>query len=189
MTDEERKLIEDGAELYKQPLDFCTHLYELLTDKSTFDRALRMFTRGQLQYADAIGDDAIDIAEVRRQLANNYAVRRYQANAERAATRRKFAFYDSCERAVLKVVQDGRLASVEFVLIDNGRFVAFGCQTPNGGGIYAAHNDHESFNWNLHEILCRMRNTNRAFYRRIKKMAFAEAASTFDMSQHTIRKQ
>ena len=78
----------------------------------------------------------------------------------------------------------------ETVFIKDGIIVAFGHFEPNQGGIYAANNPvMPDFRWQPHEALARLRNMNRAFYRKVKKAATASPREWFDFTGSTIRNE
>lgn len=161
---------------------FIQMLANKLTNPEHMNIAIRMFIQGTLPMSAIENNQAIDIPTIRHQIADAIWNRR-QAIAEHLAEQRRLSeYYSTCK--MLKA--DGQ-RGCHFVFIKDGHIVAFGAQTDKEGGVYAADNPvHQQFNWQPREHLARLRRFDKAFYKRIKKAAFADDRAFFDMTQNTI---
>ena len=57
---------------YDLPFDFVSQLWEKVTDKENFEKALQMFVAGTLKYNVATGNEPICIADIRKEVASNF---------------------------------------------------------------------------------------------------------------------
>lgn len=179
------------ASQYGLDVDFVHQLHEKVVDKENFARAVKMFADGTLPFDVATGDAPINIAELRHQVAQNLLVfRKHKAEKVRQAMeqqRKIVDYYNGCKRMTMAHAKNNRIR--ETVFIKDGIIVAFGHFEPNQGGIYAANNPvMPDFRWQPHEALARLRNMNRAFYRKVKKAATKSPREWFDFSNTTITK-
>jgi hypothetical protein len=71
----------------------------------------------------------------------------------------------------------------DVVFIKDGHLVAFAHFEPKQGGIYASNNEiMPNFKWTPRKWLGRLRQLNKAFYRDVKKAAFAGDKELFDFN-------
>lgn len=162
--------------------DFIDALASKLTDATHINCALRMFIRGQLPMDYITNADAIDLPAIRKQIADAIRERRQAMAKHLDETRRLSEYYSTCQ-----MIKANGERGCHFVFIKDGHIVAFGAQTDKEGGIYAANNPvHGEFKWTPNEHLARLRRFDKAFYKRIKKAAFADERAMFDMNQRTI---
>lgn len=171
----------DLATKYCLPLDFVKELHEKVIDKDNFERALRMFKDGTLKYEKATGKDPINIAEIRKEIAGNFRAMRNNIRQQMERQRKIVEYYNGC--AALKYDHKPKRGVCDVVFIKDGHLVAFAHFEPRQGGIYAANNEvMPNFHWNPHEHLARLRKLNKAFYREVKKAAFADDKGLFDFN-------
>lgn len=171
----------DLATKYCLPLDFVKELHEKVIDKDNFERALRMFKDGTLKYEKATGEDPINIAEIRKEIAGNFRAMRNNIRQQMERQRKIVEYYNGC--AALKYDHKPKRGVRDVVFIKDGHLVAFAHFEPRQGGIYAANNEvMPNFHWNPHEHLARLRKLNKAFYREVKKAAFADDKGLFDFN-------
>ncbi len=182
MNEQELKSL---ADKYKLDAAFVSQLYDKLTDKTTIEKALRMFVAGTLKYQVATGDEPIDIAAIRHEVAGNFQELRKRTAEFMKKQKKIHDYYDGC--LVLSRKINGNI--VDSVFLDNGKIVAFAHYEPKQGGIYMADNEvMPNFNWNPREALKRFRNIDKAFFKAIKKHATKEPISLFIFDDATIRK-
>lgn len=182
MNEQELKSL---AAKYKLDAAFVGQLHDKLVDKSTIEKALRMFVAGTLKYEVAVGKEPIDIAAIRSELAGNFQEVRKRAAEYMAKQKAIQAYYAGCLPISRKVNGD----ITDTVFIKDGKLVAFAHYEPRQGGIYMADNEvMPGFNWNPREALKSIRNRDRAFFKTIKKHATKEPLSLFIFDERTIRK-
>ena len=164
--------------------DFIDTLAAKLTNQEHLNCALRMFINGQLPLSTINDNDAIDIPTIRKQIADTIRERR-QAMAKHVAEYRRLSeYYSTCKMLAVEC-RNGQ----HYVFIKDGHIVAFGMERGDHreGGIYAAKNPVQGeFQWTPNEHLARIRRLDKAFYKRIKKAAFAEPQSMWKMDGRTI---
>lgn len=164
--------------------DFVDILSAKLVNPEHVNCALRMFIRGQLPMDYINNAEAIDLAAIRKQIADAIRERRTSIAKHVAETRRLSEYYATC-----RMLSTRGERGQHYVFIKDGHIVAFGAESGDRkqGGIYAAHNDvHGDFKWTPNEHLARIRRFDKAFYKRIKKAAFADDPAIFDMNHRTI---
>jgi len=176
---------ENLATRYGLPVEFVTELYEKVVDKNNFGRAVRMFTNGTMPYDMATGKEPINVAELRHKVATDLVTQRGDQKAKIAAAmeeqRKIVDYYNSCK--ALKYPTKPKNGVQDVVFIKGGHLVAFARFEPKQGGIYAANNEvMPNFKWNPHQWLGRLRKLNKAFYREMKKAAFADDRKLFDFN-------
>lgn len=177
----EEKNIESLATKYGLPIEFVQGLFDKIVDKENFERALRMFKDGTLKYEVATGEAPINVAEIRKEVASNFRGMRAKIQAQIEQERKIVEYYNGC--TMLKHHHKANKAVQEVVFIKDGHLVAFAHFEPKNGGIYAANNEvMPNFRWNPHQQLARLRNLNKAFYRQVKKSAFADPKEYFDFN-------
>ena len=178
MNEQELKAL---ASKYDLPTDFVSQLWENVTDKGNFEKALRMFVAGTLKYEDATSGKPICVADIRRDVAKNFRGLR-EAMHKRMERERAIAdYYAGCK--CIKYPMKHNKRPSECVFIKDGVIVAFAHFEPKQGGIYAADNDlMPNFNWHPHECLARLRKLDRAYYRAIKKNADKSPSEWFDFN-------
>lgn len=184
----EKMNFEALASKYGLTVDFVNQLHDKVVDKENFARAVKMFANGTLPYDMATGNDPINVAELRHQVATKmWEFRKNkEANIAKAMEQQRkiVEYYNNCTTLTLK-----NKGIRDVVFIKDGHLVAFGHFEPKQGGIYAANNEvMPNFRWNPHDCLARLRKMNKAFYRQVKKAAFAEDSALFKMDNKTIRK-
>lgn len=173
------------ANKYKLDSAFVSQLYDKLTDKTTIEKALRMFVAGTLKYQVATGDEPIDIAAIRHEVAGNFQELRKRTAEFMKKQKKIHEYYSGCLALSRKV--NGVI--IDSVFLDKGKIVAFAHYDSKQGGIYMADNEAmPAFNWNPREALKRLRNIDRAFFKAIKKHATKEPISLFTFDERTIRK-
>lgn len=178
MNEQELKAL---ASKYDLPTDFVSQLWENVTDKGNFEKALRMFVAGTLKYEDATSGKPICIADIRRDVAKNFRAL-HEAMHKRMERERAIADYYAGCKCVKYPMKHNKRPS-ECVFIKDGVIVAFAHFEPKQGGIYAADNDlMPNFNWHPHECLARLRKLDRAYYRAIKKNADKSPSEWFDFN-------
>lgn len=166
---------------YCLPLDFVKELHEKVIDKNNFERALRMFKNGTLKYEIATGKKPINIAEIRNEIAGNFHSVRNNVRQQMEQQRKVVEYYNGC--MALTYYHKPKRGIRDVVFIKDGHLVAFAHFEPKQGGIYAANNEvMPSFRWNPHEHLARLRKLNKAFYREVKKAAFADDKELFNFN-------
>ena len=184
MNEQELKAL---ASKYDLPTDFVSQLWENVTDKENFEKALRMFVAGTLKYEDATSGKPICIADIRRDVAKNFRGLR-EAMHKRMERERAIADYYAGFKCVRFPLEYNKRPE-ECVFIKDGVIVAFAHFDPKQGGIYAANNElMPNFNWHPHEHLARIRKQYRVFYRMVKKKADHSPREWFDFSETTVRK-
>ena len=72
--------LKDLAAKYNLDAAFVSQLHDKLVDKSTIEKALRMFIAGTLKYEVATGNDPVDIAAIRHEVAGNFQDLRKRRN-------------------------------------------------------------------------------------------------------------
>lgn len=175
---EQKMDLEAIAIQYELQIEFVEKLYSNVVDKENFIKAVKMFVNGTLPYEMAVGDNPINVAELRKQVAKNLVNSR-SILRERAMEKQReiVEYYSSCTCLKFKYQRFGKTTSsktiVEIVYIKNSEIVAFAHFENKKGGIYAANNQvMPNFRWNPHDCLARLRKLNKAFYRKVKKAAF-----------------
>lgn len=177
----ENQNLESLAAKYDLPMDFVNELWNKVVDKENFERALRMFKGGTLKYEIATGKAPINIAEIRKEIAGNYQAMRERVRAQMEQQRKIVEYYNGCK--TLRYPRKPKDGAQEVVFIKDGHLVAFARFEPKQGGIYAANNEvMPNFRWNPHNHLARLRKMNKAFYREVKKAAFAENRELFNFN-------
>ena len=178
MNEQELKAL---ASKYDLPTDFVSQLWENVTDKGNFEKALRMFVAGTLKYEDATSGKPICIADIRRDVEKNFRGLR-EAMHKRMERERAIAdYYAGCKCVRFPLEYNKR--PEECVFIKDGVIVAFAHFDPKQGGIYAANNElMPNFNWHPHEHLARIRKQYRVFYRMVKKKADKSPSEWFDFN-------
>lgn len=173
---------------YDLPLEFCQKLYNKLTDKIYYERAVRMFVDGSLKYSDAISDDSLDCKALRHEVAHNLVELRKKRDAALEHQKRvseyyfkdcaKFALDYKSKRFFVFADKDTRTLSAIALVNLNSKEVKF---------VYA-NNAFEKFGEeSLHGCLLEMRRLNKSFVRRLKKTCLNEPATTFKFDERTIR--
>lgn len=171
---------------YGLPFDFVSQLWEKVTDKENFEKALQMFVAGTLKYNVATGNEPICIADIRKEVASNFKDLRSIVQKQMKEQERIASYYNGCK--AIKYPMKNNKSPSECVFIKDGIIVAFARFDPKEGGIYAANNEvMPSFNWHPHEHLARLRQLNKLYYRTIKKAADKSPREWFDFN--TIKQQ
>ena len=166
--------LKDLAAKYNLDAAFVSQLHDKLVDKSTIEKALRMFIAGTLKYEVATGNDPVDIAAIRHEVAGNFQDLRKRTAEFVEKQKAIHDYYAECLALSRKV---------------NGKIVAFAHYEPKQGGIYMANNEvMPNFNWKPREALKRFRNIDKAFFKAIKQHATEEPRSMFIFDERTIRK-
>ncbi len=168
-------------------IDFVQDLYEKIVDKDNFGRALQMFTSGTMPYDIATGNEPINVAELRHKVATDlWTQRKNQVAKIKVALeqqRKIIDYYNTCNK--YKYPRKPKDGIQEVVFIKDGHLVAFAHFEPKQGGIYAANNEvMPNFEWTPHKWLGRLRKINKAFYREVKKAAYADDKELFDFNIH-----
>lgn len=178
---------ENIAERYDLPIEFVTHLYDIITDKENFERAIKMFVAGTLKYEKASGDEPICIADIRKEVANNFVNLRKTIRERLEKERAMMAYFNGCKKVIHPRKHKPNTAT-EVVYIDNGIIVGFAHFEPNKqGGFYAANCDVlPDYHWTPKEHLARFRKYVPAYYREIKKAASNSPREWFGFSGTTI---
>lgn len=176
---------ENLATQYGLPVEFVKELYKKVVDKDNFERAVRMFTTGTMPYDVATSNEPINVAELRHKIATELATQRgdqmTKVKTALEQQRKIVDYYNTCK--VLKYPWKPKNGIQEAVFIKDGHLVAFARFEPKQGGIYAANNEvMPNFKWNPHQWLGRLRKLNKAFYREVKKAAFADDRKLFDFN-------
>lgn len=172
---------EELASRYALPIEFVQELHEKVVDKDNFERALRMFKGGTLKYEVVAGKAPINIGEIRKEVASNLRSMRGRIKEQMEQQRKMVEYYNGCVALKYRHKQNKGIQDVVF--IKDGYLVAFARFEPKQGGIYAANNEvMPNFRWNPHEHLARLRKLNKAFYREVKKAAFADDKGLFDFN-------
>lgn len=150
-------------------VDFLFHLHGIIVDKDNFNRAVKMFVDGSLPYDLAMGDNPINIAELR----HGIAVRAWDFHRNKRAKlqeamekhKRIVDYYAGCQR--IRYPKTGDCYDEAF--IKDGCLVAFGHRENTQGGIFSANNEvMPDWRWNPHETLGRFK---KVFVREIRKAA------------------
>jgi hypothetical protein len=182
MNEQELKSL---AAKYNLDAAFIGQLYDKLTDKTTIDKALRMFVAGTLKFDVATGNDPIDIAAIRKDLAGNFQEVRKRTAEFMEKQKAIHEYYAGCEALSRKV--NGKITDTVF--IKDGKIVAFAHYEPKQGGIYMADNEvMPAFNWQPREALKRLRRIDRQLFKAVKNHATKEPLSLFIFDERTIRK-
>lgn len=176
------------ASKYGLTVDFVKELHDKVVDKENFVRAVRMFANGTLPYDVATGKEPINVAELRHQVAKNmWDFRKNKASKMQEAMeqhRKIVEYYTSCKRLILRNKANKAISDVVF--IRDGHLVAFAHFEPKQGGIYMANNEvMPNFHWQPHEALARLRRLNKAFYRKVKKVAVNSPREWFNFDNMT----
>lgn len=176
---------ESLATLYGLQIEFVQELYDKVVDKGDFERAIRMFATGTIPYDVATGKEPINVAELRHKVATDLWTHRSDQMAKVKAAleqqRKIVDYYNTCK--VLKYPNKPKNGIQEAVFIKDGHLVAFAHFEPKQGGIYAANNEvMPNFKWTPHKWLGRLRKLNKAFYREVKRAAFADDKELFDFN-------
>ncbi len=179
--------IEALAEKFGLSVEFLARLEEKVTDKENFARAVKMFAAGRLPYDAATGDNPINVAALRTEIARNLLARRAEHQRMAAEMRRVKAYYDSCRRLVLYGIdaESGKADRTRYdaVFVKDFVIVAFARYEPGQGGIYMADNEvHPDVHWHPHQALARLRRKDKAFYRKVRKAAFRSPREWFDFT-------
>jgi hypothetical protein len=177
-----------AATRYDLPLEFCQKLYDKLTDKGYFERAVRMFVDGRLKYSDAINDNSLDCEAVRHEVAQNL-VKLRETRREALELRMRvteyyakecfqFALDYRTERRLVFVDKETRTLSAIARVDMRSKEISF----------YYANNSFEKYGEeHLHDYMIQLRLSNKAFVRHIKKACVNEPATTFKFDDRTIR--
>jgi hypothetical protein len=178
----ELKLLESKEDLYKA---FYNDFYENIVDKDNFGRAIRMFEKGMIPYDIATGKDPINVAELRHKVATDMWTERIDRLAKVKAAmeeqRKIVDYYNGCK--ALKYPWKPKNGVQDIVFVKDGHLVAFAHFEPKQGGIYSADNEvMPNFKWTPYKWLGRLRKMNKAFYRDVKKAAFASPKEWFDFN-------
>lgn len=173
------------ATRYGLQTEFVQDLYDKIVDKCNLVRAIRMFSAGTMPYDIATGKEPINVAELRHKVASElWAQRSDQMEKVKAALeqqRKIIEYYNGCK--ALKYPRKPKNGVQDVVFVKDGHLVAFAHFDPKQGGIYAANNEvMPNFRWNPHEHLARLRKMNKAFYREVKRAAFADDKELFDFN-------
>lgn len=180
--------IEALATQYGLSVEFLNELEAKIVDKENFARAVKMFADGLLPYDMATGKDPINVAEYRKTVARNlWGFRHNQQEKVKEAMeqhRKIVEYYTSCKRLILR--NKANKAVSEVVFVKDGHLVAFAHFEPKQGGIYMANNEvMPNFHWQPHEALARLRRLNKAFYRKVKKVAVNSPREWFNFDNMT----
>ncbi|GHT09134.1 hypothetical protein FACS189432_05170 [Bacteroidia bacterium] len=173
------------ASKYSLSIEFLNELNEKVVDKDNFERAVRMFNNGTMPYNIATGKDPINVAELRHKIATKMWAARID-NLERVKVameeqRKIVDYYNGCK--ALKYPCKPKDGKQDVVFVKDGHLVAFSRFEPKQGGIYASDNEvMPNFKWTPHKWLGRLRKLNKAFYRDVKKAAFASPKEWFDFN-------
>mgnify|MGYP001333930644 CR=1 FL=1 len=175
----------DLATQYGLSIEFVKELNGKVVDKENFERALRMFNNGILKYEVATGEDPINVAELRHKVATGLWTQRsdQMANVKAALEQQRkiVEYYNGCK--ALRYPNKPKDGKQDVVFIKDGHLVAFARFEPKQGGIYAANNEvMPDFHWQPHGHLGRLRKMNKAFYREVKRAAFADDKKLFDFN-------
>ncbi len=93
-------------------------------------------------------------------------------------------YYNGCMS--LKHPRKPKNGIQDVVFIKDGHLVGFARFEPKQGGIYAANNEEmPNYKWTPHKWLSRLRDMNKAFYREVKKAAFASPKEWFNFAHKT----
>ena len=181
--------IPELAEMFELSEEFLTSFRDRIVDKENFVKAIRMFNDGDLPYSVATGKGEINIAKLRHDLAvKKWAFRQNeQEELKKALERHKeiMAYYSTCQH-IQKRFKSGVIHRAYF---KDGHLVALENQAGNVGGFYCANNEVMVFHWEqVKQFLFNIRTQDKAFFRAIKKAAFASEAAIFDFSDRTIVK-
>lgn len=169
------------AKKYELPIEFVTMLHEKVVDKENFERALKMYVDGTMKYEVATGKDPIVVTDIRHEVASNFQAQRNRIALEMEQQRKIVEYYNGCK--TLRYPRKPKDGAQDVVFIKDGHLVAFARFEPKQGGIYAANNEvMPNFRWNPHNHLARLRKMNKAFYREVKKAAFAESRELFNFN-------
>lgn len=172
------------ATQYGLSIEFVKELHGKVVDKENFERALRMFKGGTLKYEIATGEDPINIAEIRKEVAGNFQAMRERVRAQTEEQRKIVEYYNGCK--ALRYPRKPKDGTQDVVFIKDGYLVAFARFEPKQGGIYAANNEvMPNFNWQPHKWLGVLRQKNKAFYRDVKKAATSSPREWFDFNLKT----
>lgn len=181
----ENQNLESLAAKYDLPIDFVNELWNKVVDKENFKRALRMFKDGSMTYEVATGKEPINVGELRHNVAADLWA--FRSDAKRKAMeamehqRKIVEYYNGCQ--ALKFPHKPKNGTQDVVFVKDGHLVAFARFEPKQGGIYAANNEvMPNFKWNPHQWLGRLRQLNKAFYREVKKAAFADPKEWFNFN-------
>lgn len=178
-----------AAVKFDLPLEFCEKLYAKITDKSYYDRAVKMFVDGRLKYSDAVSDDSLDIEAIRHDVAKNLVALRKERHAAVALRKRVSDYYG---KECLRYAIDGN-AALNVVYVDKNTrtisaIIGFS-KTTRQAAVFYANNQYEKRGIeNLHSILVDFRHRNKAFVRQLKHFCTGEPATTFKFDERTIRK-
>lgn len=185
---EKNERVSKMAARYDLQPEFCQKLFDKCTDKSYFERAIRMFVDGRLKYSDATSEDMLDIAAIRQEVAQNFR-KLHKERVEAIRRRNEIAnYYASCDRYAMRVKQRTGFGSMELVFVDDGRLVGFAHFDGQHDGMIAANNKYEFYGWeHLHDILLRLRSINKAFVRQLKHHCYNEPSETFRFDERTVR--
>lgn len=177
----EKEKIEALAVKYDLPIEFVNELWEKVVDKDNFERALKMFVYGSLPYDVATGQDPINVAELRSRIASELLEYRKKMQEELERNRQIAEYYNGCN--ALRYPRKPKDGTQDIVFVKDGHLVAFARFEPKQGGFYAANNEFmPEYNWNPHKWLKRLRQINKAFYREVKKAAFADPKEWFNFN-------
>lgn len=183
--------IPELAEMFELKEEFLTSFRERIEDKENFYRAVKMFSDGELPYAVATGDGTINIASLRHDLAvKKLDFRKNQdAQLKEAFERHQkiMAYYATCQ-CISKRFKNG---VIHRAYIKDGHLVALANQYRNQGGFYCAKNEvMPDFRWReVKQFLFNIRRDCKAYFRDIKRAAYADDKALFDFSERTIVKQ
>jgi hypothetical protein len=144
-----------------------------------------MFTTGTMPYDIATGKEPINVAELRHKVATDLWTQRSDQMAKVKAAleqqRKIVEYYNGCK--ALRYPNKPKDGKQDVVFIKDGHLVTFAHFEPKQGGIYAANNEvMPNFKWTPHKWLGQLRKLNKAFYREVKKAAFADDKELFDFN-------
>lgn len=103
---------------YDLPFDFVSQLWEKVTDKENFEKALQMFVTGTLKYNVATGNEPICIADIRKEVASNFKDLRSIVQKQMKEQERIASYYNGC-KAIKYPMKDNKSPS-ECVFIKDG---------------------------------------------------------------------
>lgn len=173
---------------YDLPLEFCQKLYNKLTDKSYFERAVRMFVDGRLKYSDAIDDESLDCEALRHEIAQNLVHLRETRQAALELRMRVTKYYaKECFQYALDYLTERRLVFVDKETRTLSAIARVNMRSKEIS-FYYANNSFEKFGEeHLHDYMLQLRHSNKNFVRQIKKACWNEPATTFKFDDRTIR--
>lgn len=162
---------------YGLPLYFVQSLYNKVEDKENFNRALKMFDDGTLPYEKAIGDQTINIGELRHKIAVMRWEHRRRLMAIEAQEKPFVDYLRSC--TALRYPK-APCDSVELVWVKDGSIKAFGRADKSGIHIYMTDNPvFGTRNWRPQKAMQWLHGVSTTFYKQVKRAAYAMTPGTF----------